>query len=203
MIEAVLFDVDGVLLDSREANGVFFQNLLEHFGYPRPTGEEVDKVFTMTMLDAIRFLTKEKSEEKVRKIWDAGHTFKYPENLVKIPDGSEDVIRNLSKNYLLGIVTSRIKKGVGDHKIKLKYFDVIVTFEDYSKPKPYPECLLVALKKLNLTPDEAVYVGDAEVDVLAAHTAGMKIISYPKPVEASDATAKTFKEIQSAIEMLE
>ena len=53
MIKAVLFDVDGVLIDTKKANGIFYQKLMVHFGYKRPTKNEVDALFGSTVIDAI------------------------------------------------------------------------------------------------------------------------------------------------------
>ena len=58
MIKAVIFDIDGVLLDSFEANLKFFQDLMIKFGYLPPTKEEVPPIFHLNMWDAIRSLTK-------------------------------------------------------------------------------------------------------------------------------------------------
>ena len=54
-----------------------------------------------------------------------------------------------------------------------RMFDVVVGLEDVRTPKPDPEGLLLALRRLGVTPSRAVYVGDSEVDVEAGHRAGM------------------------------
>jgi beta-phosphoglucomutase-like phosphatase (HAD superfamily)/8-oxo-dGTP pyrophosphatase MutT (NUDIX family) len=203
MIKAVLFDIDGVLLDSKEANALFFQDLLEKAGYRRPSKSEVLKIFHMTMWDTIKFLSKEKSEERIKKAWLIGCKMKYPMNLLKMPNHSKKAIKILSKDYKLGIVTSRIRRGVDRFfqfsKLR-KYFDVTVSFEDYKKPKPDPESLLVALKKLKMSPNEAVYIGDAESDVKAAN---MKVIIYPKRLKGADFILRNFKNLPSVIERLQ
>ena len=70
MIKAVIFDIDGVLLDSFEANLKFFQDLMIKFGYRPPTREEFPPIFHLNMWDAIEALTKSDSEVEIRKIWD-------------------------------------------------------------------------------------------------------------------------------------
>ena len=181
MIKAILFDIDGVLVDSKDTNTKFYQDLLKESGYKTPPKKEASKVFYMTMWDGIKFLTKEKSERKIRKIWNLGHKFRYPIEMVKIPKHSKKVIKSLSRKYKLGIVTSRIREGVQEYfrlsKMQ-KYFDIVVSFEDFTKPKPHPESLLIAVKKLKIRPEEAVYIGDSELDVKAAKSAGMHCIGF-------------------------
>jgi len=206
MIKAILFDIDGVLLDSKEANALFFQDLLEKAGYKRPSKGEVLNIFHMTMWDTIKFLSKEKSEERIKKAWLIGCKMKYPMNLLSMPKHSKEVIKILSKNYKLGIVTSRIRRGIDrffEFSKLRKYFDITVSFEDYTKPKPDPESLLVALKRLKINPDEAVYIGDAESDVKAAKASGMKVITYPKKLKGADAILRNFKNLPSIIESLQ
>ncbi len=203
MIKAVIFDVDGVLIDSMDANIKFFQDLLAASGYKKPSKPEASKVFHLTMLDAIKFLTKEKSDEKIKEVWDLGHRLSYPTELWKFPKDSNEVVKSLKQKYKLAIVTSRIKRGI-DSFFKAsnleKYFDVVVSFEDYSNPKPHPEPLLVATKKLKVKPEEAVYIGDMETDMKAAKTAGVKFILYSrKKMKGADVSVGSFREIPSAI----
>jgi len=206
MIKAIIFDIDGVLLNSNKANIKFFQNLLEKSGYEVPSDKEVSKVFHMTMWDTIKFLTNEKSEDRIKKIWKLGCKIRYPMELLSMPKYSKEAIKALSKDYKLGIVTGRIRRGVNRFfrfsKLR-KCFDVVVSFEDYTKPKPNPESLLVALKKLKMGPDEAVYIGDSESDIKAAKAANMKVIAYPKVIEGADFVLRNFKNLSSVIDSIQ
>jgi HAD superfamily hydrolase (TIGR01509 family) len=206
MIKAIIFDIDGVLIESKKANIRFYQNLLGKSGYKVPSDVEIAKLSHMTMWDTIKTLTKEKSKDKIKKIWQLGHKIKYPTNSLRVPKHSNESIRALSKSYKLGIVTSRIRRGVDMvfqvSKIR-RYFDVIVSFEDYTNPKPNPEPLLVALKRLKLSSEEAVYIGDAKSDIKAAKAANMKVISYPKRLNGADAVLRDFKDLPSIIKHLQ
>jgi phosphoglycolate phosphatase-like HAD superfamily hydrolase len=57
MIKVVLFDVDGVLINSFEANLIFYQDLLNFLGFPSMTRDEYQKLFHKTMEDVIRICT--------------------------------------------------------------------------------------------------------------------------------------------------
>ena len=58
------------------------------------------------------------------------------------------------------------------------YFDYIMTASQVTYPKPHPEPLLKVLKHFGVEPDEALFIGDGEVDMQAAQGAGVPFISY-------------------------
>ena len=205
MIKVVLFDIDGVLLDSLEGNTRFLEDLIVSFGYKKPPREKLLKTFYMSMFDAIKLLTNE-TDDRVKEIWDRGHTFQYPLELVKVPEHTVEVVNQLKRSYKVGIVTSRIKARMDKVFAATKMtglFKIIVTYEDTKKHKPHPEPLLLAAKKLNAKPSDAVYIGDSEYDLAAARSAGMKFIFYSKKrMKGADARLEAFKEIPGAIEQI-
>lgn len=183
MIKAVLFDVDGVLLDSFEANFIFYQKLFKKVGHQPPTREEYKKLFHIHMRGVIQTVTKILSDEEVDKIWEIGKSRKvrYPAELLSIPKKAEEVMEKLHKKYKLGVVTSRQKDSIFESpklaKLK-KYFAIVVSYDDTKNHKPHPDPLLFACTKLHMQPPEIVYIGDSESDFIAAKSAGMKIIMY-------------------------
>lgn len=207
MIKAIVFDVDGVLIDSLEANIKFIQDLMRKAGYKPPTRKQYTAIFHLNMMDVIKHLTKSQSEKEIKRIWKIGASrdVAYPTELIKIPKDAEETIKLLSKKYLLAIVTNRVKAGLYEipQLAKLKrYFKVAVSYEDTINHKPHPEPLLLAAKRLGVNPNESVYVGDAESDIKAARATGMKIISYPKRLERADAWVSSFKELSIKINSL-
>ena len=208
MIKAIIFDIDGVLLDSFEANLKFFQDLMVKTGYTPPTREEFPKFFHLTMMDAIKALTKSTSEKEIKKIWEIGRSREvgYNVELLNMPDSAEEVIGVLSKSYLLGIVTSRIKESVYESPrlAKLeKYFKIVVSYQDTTNHKPHPDPLFLAAEKLGIKVEECVYIGDAENDIKAARAAGMRVIAYSKSkLDQADASVSSFIELPELISSL-
>lgn len=206
MIRAVIFDVDGVLLDSFEGNLKFFGDLLEHAGYPAPTREEYATMMHLSMWDVIKERTGLADDGKIREIYDIGkrREIPYPLDLLSVPDDIGPVIGALDERYLLGVVTSRVRSSVFEAPklVELEgYFRTTVSYEDTDEHKPAPEPLLLAAKLLGVAPGESVYVGDTESDVIAARAAGMKIILYSKTDRfGADAYAPTLSDIPALIE---
>jgi len=208
MIKAVIFDVDGVLIDSFEANLKFYQDLLIKNGFAPPSRETFLNMNHLAMMDAIRIFTKSKDEGEIKKIWQMGkdRTTPYPIDLLKIPKNLESVITKLSKKYILAIVTNRVRDGVFSIPQLFKYkdfFKTVVYYEDTVKHKPDPEPLLLALKKLVLKSNEAIYIGDAPSDIKAAKEAKMKVIAYSKlNIPDSDVVTSSFEKLPDLIETL-
>lgn len=209
MIKTVLFDIDGVLIDSFEANFEFYKRLFTKAGYVPPTLEAYTPLFQSTMMDVIRTVTKSTSDDEIDRIMTIGkdRTNIYPYDLITIPTGLSTILTELHTIYTLGIVTSRIKGGVfqiPQLRPFEKYFDIVVSFEDTENHKPHPDPLLFAMEHLRVQQEETVYIGDQEADVLAAHAAHIPIIIYSKKFfPQADRCIASFGEIPTAIASLE
>ncbi len=205
MIKAVLFDVDGVLLDSFDANLKFYQDLFVKMGYKPPTVHEFKELIHYTLEKVIKEFTKA-SDQEVQRMLEIGKKSieeLYPYELLKTPPYVEETIEKLNKIYQLGIVTSRVKHhiyAVASLACLQKYMQVTVGFEDTKKHKPDPQPLLFASKKLGLQPQEVLYVGDALSDILAGKAAGMKVIHFGKEhFDNADAKTNSFKALLGII----
>ncbi len=198
MIKAVIFDVDGTLLDSFEANLKFFQDLMAAAGYAMLTREQYQVMYHMNMRAVIEMLLQFVSQDEIERVWKLGRSraVAYPLQLVHMSEGTAETIEILSERYLLGIATSRLKENVyevSELAALRRYFRVTIGYEDTLEHKPDPAPLLLAAWRLGVSPEESVYVGDAPTDLQAARAAGMKMILYSKhPVAGADAATDSF-----------
>lgn len=208
MIKAVIFDIDGVLIDSLEANYQYYIALFKMFGMNFLSREEYKKnYYSMPTKEVMRKLMNISGQKLDEKFEMVKENAPYLENLYKVPEGEQDTINNLSKKYKLGIVTGRYGVASTFSVIGLKdCFSAVVKFGDYEKPKPDPEPLLIAAKRLGVRPTEAVYIGDSKDDVIAAKAAGMHFITFfgvvGKQFKEADANIGSFKELPGVIENL-
>ena len=181
MLKAVLFDIDGVLIDSLEANLKFFQDILGGAGYPRPTREEYAKVFHLPLIDTLRHFSKPELEEELERIHEQVTTVPYASGLLTQPEDTQKTLEILSKTYALGVVSSRTRRGIDMYFAFSKtgtLFPVSIAYEDAVNHKPHPEPLLLAAKRLKVRPDECVYIGDTHTDMEAGKAAGMRTILF-------------------------
>lgn len=207
MLKAIVFDIDGVLVDSRDANIALYKSVLSRAGYPVPNDKTILACFHLPLKQSIKVLAGLDDPAEVERIFELAKTeridtsrfFKFPGTLIK-------TLEELHERYRLAVVTSRIHLGVDEVFAKGKIghlFDVVIAFEDYANPKPHPEPLLVALKELDVAAEEAIYIGDSDTDIEAARDAGMRSIHLSTTPHA-DATAviREFKELLAAVRSL-
>ncbi len=204
VIKAILFDVDGTLVDSSEAHIAFFQRIFQAVGYGIPPKESIRKCFHLSMSDALRTLAADKPTQEVERLLAVGNTVRYPTELQKVPEHSLQVVRELSKTFSLALVTSRRRIGVESYFTVAPvrdYFSIIVAVEDVVQRKPHPEPLLTAIKRLGVMSKEAVYIGDSPVDGEAAKAAGMRFIACTD-IPGADAYFSSFRELPRLISQL-
>ena len=205
MIRAIIFDVDGVLLDSFEANFLFFQKLFRRTGFTPPTRDEFKPMFHFTMWDVIKSVTRLDDDKKVEEIWNLGRAGEFYTRNPKLSEGVAPIVRQLSKGYSLAVVTSRVQTYMFEGPLAdlKQYFKVAIGYEDTENHKPHPEPLLLAAKQLDAKPEECAYVGDVENDVKAAKAAGMKVIIYSgEQLKEVDAQTSDFSKIPDLIKTL-
>ena len=106
------------------------------------------------------------------------------------------VIKRLyDKGFKLGIVSTKFRyriEAILSRENLLDYFEVIVGGEDVPNLKPHPASLLLAVKKLNLTSSEVIYIGDSVIDAETANRADISFIAVLSGVT----TRKMFNKYQ-------
>ncbi|MBI4426552.1 MAG: HAD family hydrolase [Candidatus Kerfeldbacteria bacterium] len=205
-MKAILFDIDGVLVDSVRANAQLYRDVLRHFGFRGPTDEEQSERNHHTFIDNIRHYAPGASDELIQKIFDYGVVLPRGHDLMVLMDGVREVLVELGKRYALGVVSSRLHASINS---LLDYFDldglfpVRVGFEDTLEHKPHPAPLLFGAQKLGLSVSQVVYVGDAATDIEAAKAADMRMILYAaQPLPGADVTVEKFSDVPQAVDRL-
>ncbi len=175
MVKAIIFDVDGTILDTEQA---ILQSL------QRTLLEETDQQYSLEELrfalgipgkDTLMRLNIDNIDEVHRKWSAAVLDFSHE---VTVFEKLEEVIQHLAaKPLLLGIVTSKTAQEVAGEFEPFglsHYFKHIVSASDTEKHKPHPEPLLKCLDELQVAPEDAIYIGDSKYDLQCAKQAGAK-----------------------------
>ncbi|MDR4889630.1 pyrophosphatase PpaX [Fredinandcohnia sp. QZ13] len=176
-INTLLFDLDGTLIDTNELILQSFLHTFETYFPDRQfTREEILPFNGPTLHESFSSVDPERAEEMIAEYRKFNHE-KHDELVTEFP-GVFDTIKTLKEQgYKIGVVTTKIRNTVnmGLNLTKLdQFFDVVVTLDDVKNPKPDPEPVLLALKQLGSTPEEAIMIGDNYQDIVAGQNAGTK-----------------------------
>lgn len=178
MIRAVLFDVDGTLLDTRELILQATEQTLLKFGFPAPVRTEIAPLVGISLKDYYKIITK---TAEVERFCESHVDFQLHNlQLVKpFPDVIETLTTLKAKGIKQAAVTSR-RKATALALIKMnglnQLLDFVICEEDTSNNKPHPEPLLLALDRLNALPTDSLMVGDSSPDIMAGKSAGIKTV---------------------------
>ena len=179
MADTIIFDFDGVILDSFPDQFKWFRHICSvlHKDFPYSSLNGFRQDYREPVYpDMYTFLGFDWMDEK-ETIWKE-YNFHKANADIRLFEGIHRVIEGLSyKDHNLAIASSNtheaIYKHLNEHGIA-EYFDVIVGKDDLpvenGEPmlKPNPACILLALDKLSCKPDNALYIGDQPSDIIAA-----------------------------------
>lgn len=187
MTRAVIFDMDGVIVDSEPIHiEAEKQTLLKH-GVKITTEELRTYTGTTAEFEFNDLITKYKLNTTAKTLFDEKEVimFKLLEQRTEPTKGIIDLIKNLrQQGFKLGIATSGHRKLAHYYLNRLgleSFFDTIVCAEDITRSKPDPEIFLKAASRLGVDPAECVVIEDSKLGIEAAAKAGMKRIGYRNP----------------------
>lgn len=173
-VEAIIFDVDGVLLDSFESWFTSFNQTLVEFGKEQVDRETYRKIFWGPSVeeDLRRYnLGADAVEAALRNQRNNVH-------LMKLHEKVHETLESL-KGFKLGVATNtpRINLDKTFNYFDLyRHFEVVMCFDDVQRPKPYPDMILKASEILNVPVTKILFVGDTESDMAAAKGAGCHFV---------------------------
>lgn len=203
-IQAIIFDMDGVMFDTERLYEEAFLEIAKKWGYESEISIEFIKSFKGKKKEAIKELYKtlldEISLQKTGKEFDADEHIKqvldYLDNYIKnngmpIKDGLIELLKYAQINNIkIAIGTSekfeRVKFYLEKSNIDEKIFDAIVCGDMVENGKPDPDIYLRACEEISITPENAIICEDAPNGIIAAYRSGAKpvmIIDLIEPTE--------------------
>ena len=186
MIDAVVFDLDGLLLDSEQVWDEVRERLTRERGGRWHEGATRD-MMGMSSVEWSRYMHErlglpepaaEINAEVVRRMLE-----RYRERLPLLP-GAVEAVRRLAARWPLGLASSSNRELI---ELALEaagiaeLFRVTVSSEEVERGKPAPDVYVEAAKRLGIAPERAVAVEDSHNGILSARAAGMRVIAVPNP----------------------
>lgn len=175
MYKTILFDFDGTLINTHDliVKGLNEVSLLSR-GIAF-THEEHDIIVGKPLETQLDYLTYGNGQRYIapfQKWYRQNHDL-----YVRPYEEMEELLESLKyEGYKMGIVTNNSRQclEMGLRYLGLnEFFETIVTRDDVKETKPHPQGIIKALKNLNSSPQETLFIGDSSADMMAAHYAGV------------------------------
>ncbi|TYA11112.1 pyrophosphatase PpaX [Paenibacillus faecis] len=178
MINTILFDLDGTIIDTNDLIINTFLHVLEqHFPQQKYTREQIIPHMGLTLEQQMQTFS---GREEVTDLVADYRTYNnlHHDTLIREFPRVKEVIAELhERGITMGIVTTKIKpttiRALDYFGLK-EYMSTIVTVQDVTHPKPHPEPVLTALRNLGADPAKTLMVGDSAADIQSAKAAGVK-----------------------------
>jgi len=180
LIKAVIFDCDGVMFETLDANAAYYNGILQHLGRPELTPAQLAYCHMHTVDNALRYLCED--ADQLEKALAYRHKTGYRDFIPMM-------VMEPHLKPLLQQLRPRIKTAVGTNRSDTMAdvmevhgltgdFDLVITSLDVPAPKPAPDILNQVLATFQLQAGETIYIGDSEVDEQAAGAAGIPLVAY-------------------------
>ncbi len=211
LIEAVIFDVDGVLVDTAEYHFRAWRRLAEEeldIEFTEEDNERLKGVGRMESLEIILEIGGVKLDEEEKRraaAWKNGYYQEYIENLddsVILP-GVMEILEELRMHHAhLGVASAskNAPKIMAALRELEDFFEARVYGQDLDHSKPHPQIFTLSADRLGVDPSRCTVVEDAEAGVEAAHRAGMFAVGIgsPKHLHKAEIVARGLDELNAA-----
>lgn len=208
MLKAIIFDMDGLMIDSELISYQCFQEIIKSYGISFTKEEYIQSYPGRSLHTSMKYIKDhyqlnfdiEKEVELFKELEE-----KYiKKDGVALKKGLIPLLQYLkSHQYKTIIATSSIKeraeKLLNQHDV-MKYFDDIVCGSEVKRGKPFPDIFLKACEKLGVEPHEALVLEDSEAGIQAAYDAHIAVICIPDMKLPHDQYVKKVVNVYSSLE---
>ncbi|ACV68950.1 HAD family hydrolase [Desulfohalobium retbaense] len=187
-IRGIIFDCDGVLIDSKQANLAFYNRLRHAVGLPSMSKAEEEYVHSHTVAQSLAHILPPEAQDHVAELRSQ---IRY-KDLVPYISIQPELIPFLeflaSRGIRMAVNTNRTDTmGLILQLFDLeRFFFPVMTSSQVSWSKPHPESMYRILNDWRLGAKDVVYIGDSEVDARTAHAASVPFWAYQDPTLPAD-----------------
>lgn len=185
-MKAVIFDMDGVIVDTMDLHFKAGAKVLNEEG-ARADKQDLEAMDSTRTQEIFRKFLAAKSEPEIKGLVEKKYRYLLAKTKgIKPFPGFLEFFFRLKGNYKLGLVSSSIRSFVEFILSELEIrnsFAVIVCGDEITRGKPDPEGYLLAAQKLGVKPSECLVVEDSVYGVMSAKAAGMKVVAVTNTYE--------------------
>ncbi len=180
--KTIIYDCDGVMFDSLEANTAFYERIMT------PLGETLDRqdetlmrvLHTHANRDVLSFIFPHEPQRSRALELAAAINYRELIPLMRMEQGFRETLEELHLRFDLAVCTNRASS-MEDLLTEFdlgRFFGCVMTAALVKNPKPHPEPLQRILHHYRIAPHEALFVGDSHLDSQAAAAAGIPFVAY-------------------------
>jgi phosphoglycolate phosphatase len=182
-VSCVIYDCDGVIFDSLDANQRLYNRIAEGVGREPLTSGELMYCHTHTVFESLHYMFRDEPFLEARAVEFLKDRVDFRDFIVYLkmePNLLEALAELRRRGVSTAISTNRTTsmKHVMERFNLWPYFDMVVTALDVEKPKPAPESVEKILAALKVDRDKVLFIGDSEVDSETARSSGVRFIAY-------------------------
>ena len=178
----VVFDCDGVMFNSRQANLAYYNVILRHFGEPEVDVDQKERAHLCHTGSSPQVFAGLLGEDRLQEALAVAAQVDYDQFIpqLMVEPGLREILPVLKQEYPLAIATNRGSSmpRILEHFGLSSFFSEVVTHQDVARPKPFPDMLLEVSRRLNVAAPQLTFIGDSELDLAAAQGAGCQFIAY-------------------------
>jgi len=181
-VRLVIYDLDGTLIDSREAIVESFNIVLKEMGEPPQPAGVIESMIGEPFSVILSKILPPDKQNMIQWFWDAYipvYARIGPEKTSILP-GVRETLKALKDRGLMQSIATTKRSDVASRLLGelglLGYFDIVLGINDVANPKPAPDIIKLTLRRLGFGPEEAVFVEDTTIGLEAGIRAGVRTV---------------------------
>jgi HAD superfamily hydrolase (TIGR01509 family) len=187
MLELVIFDADGVLFESADSNTAYYNAIFQLMGEPALSPEE-ERLAVFLSANQVFEQRAGGDRERLRRMQKIGGQLDFTPffHLLDPPFELRPFLLDIKRRHKIGLATNRsvTVPRLLEHLNLVDVFDAVACTQDRVKPKPAPDIVNLCMERAGVTRERTVYVGDSEIDYIAAQGAGVRFIGLGDRVKS-------------------
>ena len=189
------------MFDSQEANRAYYNHVLDYCHLPAMVQEQLAYVHMHTVDESLAYLIRDETTRKAAQVYRRQLGYQPFLKFMQIEPGLVPLLEILRPRFKTAVATNRtdtMARVLADNHLE-HLFDLVVCALDVQFPKPHPEALVKVVDHFSVSADEVVYVGDSQVDEMAAKAAGVAFVAYRNPDLTADSHIRHLAEVAALL----